>query len=435
MRSRRALRGQTAVLFTLMMVPLFGVTGLVIDIGWAYYRKEAAQTAADAAASAAADAAYTASAGAAPTCGTTGVACYSSEYTCPTTITTPTNNIQRGCMYASDNGFSSTGRQKVTFTSGVGSAPTAAGATVAYWVSVKVSERIPQLFSSVLGFPNALVTARTTTGTRVASSGGCVITLNPTASGAISMNGTTNLTTGCGVFDNSSAADAINIVGGGNITTIGTAKTDIVGQWSGSGVISPAPRMNQPHMDDPFLDMAPPTYSGCSNTGINLGSHSSQSLPGGSSTTVICGDINLSSQSTLTLGAGLYVVTGTISLGGQTSIFGSGVTIYLPNGGVSMAGGASVSLSAPSSGTWQGILFYQKRGNATQSTLVGGTNQQMNGVLYFPSANLTYTGGSGTTATATTIVADTLTLNGNSFINASAVTSFTGTTGGVAMIE
>jgi Flp pilus assembly protein TadG len=45
-------KGQTAVLFTLAIVPLLGVIGLVVDLGWDYYRRQAAQTAADAAASA-----------------------------------------------------------------------------------------------------------------------------------------------------------------------------------------------------------------------------------------------------------------------------------------------------------------------------------------------------------------------------------------------
>ena len=437
MRFSDTRRGQTAVLFTLTMVPLLGVLGLVVDVGWAYFRKEAAQTAADAAASAAAQAAYVAAGGAAPSCSTTGVACYADEYTCPSTFTgAPANNIVAGCMYAKENGFVSTGKQKVTFQSGVGIAPTSSGVTVGYWVVVRVKEQIPQLFSAVMGFPNSTVVARTTTGTREGSSGGCVITLNPTASGAISMNGTTNLTTGCGVFNNSSASDAINIVGGGNITTTGTAKTDIAGGWSGSGTISPAPRTNQPHLDDPFGDMAPPTWSGCSTTSVSLGSHDTRTLtPSGSTPYVICGNIDLGSQSSLTLNPGLYVVTGYINLGAQTSMTGSGVTIYLPNAGVSMAGGATVSITAPSTGTWQGILFYQRRGNSTDSTLVGGTAQAMNGVLYFPSSHLNYTGGSGTSATATTIVSDTLTLVGNSYISAAATTGYSGTVGGVAMIE
>ena len=87
-------RGQTAVLFTLAIVPLLGVVGLVVDIGWMYFRKQAAQTAADAAAAAAAAAAYS-SAGGGPTCASSGISCNSSEYVCPANpSSTPTNNVE-----------------------------------------------------------------------------------------------------------------------------------------------------------------------------------------------------------------------------------------------------------------------------------------------------------------------------------------------------
>jgi hypothetical protein len=432
------------VLFTLSIIPLFGVLGLVVDVGWSYFRKEAAQTAADADASAAAETAYMAAGGGAPTCSTSGVACYATTpYTCPANLTTAANNIQAGCMYAQENGFSTTGKQTVTIQSGVGSAPTSSGATVAYWVMVRVTERVPQLFSSVLGFPNALVSARTTTGTREGSGGGCVITLNPTSSESIRMTGTSGITTGCGVYVNSSANPAVDLTGSGaRITTTNNAKTQIVGNCTGScGLISPAPQVGVARFGDPFQDMAPPDYSGagCPSSGVNLGSHASQTLTPTSGTPyVICGDINLGAQSSLTLNSGLYVVTGNISLGAQTSLTssaGAGVTIYLPNGGVTMAGGATVSLNAPSTGDWQGILFYQRRGNTTAASLVGGTGETMNGVLYFPSAALTYTGNSGTAASATTIVADTLSLVGTSSITASALTAYTGNVGGVSVIE
>jgi hypothetical protein len=115
-------RGQTAMLFTLAAVPLFGMIGLAVDIGWAHFRQEAAQTAADAAAMGAAKAAYTTSGGTNMLCGVTQIACYASEYTCPATFTgPPANNIEAGCMWAKENGFVTGGRQKVTIQSGVGS--------------------------------------------------------------------------------------------------------------------------------------------------------------------------------------------------------------------------------------------------------------------------------------------------------------------------
>src|SRR5206468_1391073 len=133
----------------------------------------------------------------------------------------------------------------------------------------------------------------------------------------------------------------------------------------------------------------------------------------------------------LTLNAGTYIVKGNLTLGGQTTIRGTGVTIYMVDGGVSMAGGATAALSAPSTGDYQGILFFQARGNATASTLVGGTGQALSGALYFPSAQLTYTGGSSTSAVATTIISKTLSLVGHSYIANSANTLYTGNQGGV----
>lgn len=420
-------------MFTLAIVPLFGILGLVVDVGWAYYRKQAAQAAADAAAGAAAQAAY-ATTGGSPNCSSPKVSYYSAEYTCPASpSTTPTDNIGNGCLYAKENGFVSTGRQKVTFQSGVGSAPTSAGVTIGYWVVARVSEDIPQLFSAVLGFSSTRVTARATTGTRDASAGGCVITLDPSAPSSLAISGTASLTSGCGVFVNSNSSSAINTNGGGAISTTLPAKTQIVGGCNGCANITPAPQTGVPTEADPFADLAPPTAGTCSDTvnPVNLGSKDKMTISPGT----FCSGFNVGSQSQLTLNPGTYVVQNGISIGGQATMKGTGVTIYIQSGGVSMSGGASVSLTAPTSGSWQGILFYQDRADTSDSNLVGGTGQLMNGVLYFPSAHLTYTGGSSVSAQNTTIVSNTLSLVGNSYIQAAAVTQFTGVGGGAFLIE
>jgi hypothetical protein len=424
-------KGQTAIMFTFAIVPLLGMVGLVVDIGWAHFRKQAAQTAADAAVGAAAAAAFTAGSGGV-SCATSHVACYATEYECPASpSSTPANNIETGCLYAKENGFFTAGRQKVTFQSGVGSAPTASGVTVSYWMVARVTERIPQLFSAVLGYPEAIVTARATAATLDSNAGGCVIATNPTAANALLLSGTPSLTTGCGVFVNSNSSTAVNTNGTATITTTGSARTEIVGNCNGCANISPAPLTGVAVSADPFAAMTPPSVGSCTNTGLSLGSHDTMTIDPG----VFCGGINLTSHAALTLNPGVYVIQNGLSLGAQTSITGTGVTIYLQTGGVNMAGGATVNLSAPTSGTWQGILFYQDRANTTDSTLVGGTTQLMNGVLYFPSAHLNYTGGSSVTGTSTTIVADTITLVGNTNITSAASNPYTGNAGGSYLIE
>src|SRR5690348_9153705 len=83
-------RGQAAILLTLSMVVTIGLLGMVADIGWAYWRREAATTAADSAALAAAMYAKTTSAFTAQS----DTACSASP------ASPPTSPAGAGCLYA-----------------------------------------------------------------------------------------------------------------------------------------------------------------------------------------------------------------------------------------------------------------------------------------------------------------------------------------------
>jgi hypothetical protein len=122
-------------------------------------------------------------------------------------------------------------------------------------------------------------------------------------------------------------------------------------------------------------------------------------------------------------------------VGGQATISGSGVTLYFETGSVSFAGGATSNLSAPTSGTWSGVLMYQDRANTQSASMVGGTSQITSGILYFPSAALSYTGGSATNSQSATIISDTLSLVGSSTIQASASSPYLNSASGVLVLE
>jgi hypothetical protein len=66
----------------------------------------------------------------------------------------------------------------------------------------------------------------------------------------------------------------------------------------------------------------------------------------------------------------------------------------------------------------EGILFFQDRSVVTskKDTISGGSSSKIDGVLYFPKSNLVYSGGSSLDG-YTTIVANTLTVSGNSTLN------------------
>src|SRR5277367_1852160 len=146
----RARRGQALVLATLSLFMLFGIMGLAVDLGWSYYRKQVAQTAADSAALAAAVVAENSSGTNIITCGSYNVVCQATT-ACPA-VTTPANNIQNGCLYAKANGFTNAGTQTVKMaSSALGSAPNATQFSVLYSVTAYVQESNPQLFSGLAG--------------------------------------------------------------------------------------------------------------------------------------------------------------------------------------------------------------------------------------------------------------------------------------------
>jgi hypothetical protein len=92
-------------------------------------------------------------------------------------------------------------------------------------------------------------------------------------------------------------------------------------------------------------------------------------------------------------------------------------------GAISITGASNTSLSAPTSGPLEGILFFQDRNlppryvHTVNDTISGDRNTNFVGALYFPLTNqLNYTGGSLATA-YTVIVAYDLTITANSMVN------------------
>jgi hypothetical protein len=161
-------QGQVLVLVTLVLFAMVGMLGLAVDLGWSYFIRKSAQTAADAAAMAAVQEGYLHE----------DDNDNNTTYECVTEVTCqpltqcphpvpnpPTNNIENGCLYAEQNGFSTDpqGRQNVTMhANNTFPPPTAPGVFAYYWVTARVTEGLPQLFSSLMGNTYTTTSARAT---------------------------------------------------------------------------------------------------------------------------------------------------------------------------------------------------------------------------------------------------------------------------------
>jgi Flp pilus assembly protein TadG len=276
------------------------------------------------------------------------------------------------------------------------------------------SVQTPQ-FSAVLGTKSFTITVRAVA---VATPGsGCVLALNPTASGAVTSQGSssTNLS-GCNLYTDSSDSAAVTVGGTASITA------QAVGSVGGVSGASNITTTNGIHTGvapavDPYASMSFGTYSGCDAK--NYSTNSDATISAG----VYCGGISVKAGATLTLNPGIYYLDGgNLSVEGNGTIKGTGVTLVFTSSTgknyatASIASNATVNLTAPTTGSTAGIVLFGDR-NMPQGTvfkLTGGGTQTFGGAIYLPKAALTYSGGSSGSTSCTQIIADTVTFTGNS---------------------
>jgi hypothetical protein len=218
----------------------------------------------------------------------------------------------------------------------------------------------------------------------------------------------------CGIFSNSGAEESLAGDGGACITA---TRLKSVGGAIGDCLDPEAVTDNRP-VNDPFADMQPPSYGGCDyNANIRVNSGETVTLTPGT----YCGNITVNSGGTLNFDPGLFVLdTAGLNFASNAVVSGSDVTFYITENvtqgtNVSVAAGADVTLSAPSGGDLPGVLFYQDR-NAPAGinhNFTGQSSMNMEGILYFPTHDLKFSGGGTVDPVSTVIVANTVDFNGN----------------------
>ena len=426
-----------------MSVLLIGALGLAIDGGQIFAQREMAQTAADAAAQAGIMAILKGTnATSANPFGTGSTPIASSA--CAPIATDP----RTPCVYARLNGFG-TAADTVTlsFPASVAGATLSAVTVPAFTVTV---QRVLQ--SGLMRFFGAgatTVTAKATAGMIGSVSPNCIYVLDPAAANAFqATNGASVVVNGCGVIIDSSnnvavdviggstfSASAINIVGGitvGGGSTVSATTIQAGGTVSvtGGSSISPAPAVvTMPPVADPFASVPTPATGACDFTNYNPGFGTWTLNPG-----TYCGGITISNGATATFNPGVYVINGGgVTLVGGTTDTGSGVMFYLTGtnatyASVTISNGANVTFSAPTSGPYLGLVFYQDRAitSASNATFSGGVAMKITGTLYFKTTSVVFSNGSTTATYSTAIVAKQVSFSGGTNIKYDATGQKTG---------
>lgn len=236
----------------------------------------------------------------------------------------------------------------------------------------------------------------------------CMTALDPTAPQAVLFSGNTTVkVTGCVVMSNSIAPDAIKLQGSAGLQVDCLISAGGVSLSNPVTTLCDAPITQALPAADPFADLPTPTASNpCQNDNKpTLG-------PG-----TYCSGMNL--KGNVTLSPGVYVVRGDLKINANAAIIGSGVTIFMSGSStVSMNGNASVKLSAPTSGTYSGVLFYGDRaGNSASSTFNGTADSLLTGAIYFPKQQVSYLGNFSGNSGCTQVVANTIQWSGSTTVN------------------
>jgi Flp pilus assembly protein TadG len=389
----RSQDGQTLIVAALCFPVLLGFLGLAADVGILTIAREKVQSAADSAAIAgAAELNY-------------------GDYTTAAQAAAVLNGFTNG-----------TNGTTVSVNPSGDSTPTplyGAYAGQAGYLEVVVTQSQPTYFMSVFGFSSMTVSGRAVAGQ--GRNPNCIYLLQSSGTTLTMNNGAELNSPSCGLVDDSSSSTAVSVSDGSSLTA---SSVEVVGSSTGSnGTVSPTPVTGIVPVSDPLAYLSPPSYTASSCTGDPAGSYQGGSTynvgPGSSHSTTQNG--NLVCYTSLTLGGngntvtvnpGIYVITGTLSLTSGTVRGGNGVTFYLVgSGSVNLANGTTFNFTAPTSGTYDGILFYQDRADTQTATIEGGATSTMQGILYFPKAALTLGNGSATTF-YTPIIAASLTMYG-----------------------
>jgi hypothetical protein len=129
-----------------------------------------------------------------------------------------------------------------------------------------------------------------------------------------------------------------------------------------------------------------------------------------------CGGLAL--KRNITMNEGVYVVDGgTLAINSTAFVQGTGVTFFLTNGAVAQInGGADVNLSAPTTGTYAGVLIFVDPDNGyDEHQINGGANMIIQGTIYAPEGHVDFAGNADlASAGCSQIIGRTIEITGDS---------------------
>jgi Flp pilus assembly protein TadG len=371
-KTRSSERGQALIIIAAAIVGLIALTAISVDGGLAYLDRRSAQNAAD-----------TAALGAALTKIRNG------------------NWLDAGLARAASNGYDNNG---TTNTVEVYNPPISGPYTGnAEYIQVLITSHIKTYFAPVVGITQltnkvqAVARARPPIPTPMGG-GSAVFTLNTectSGSSFIYQASAEVYLYGSGVYVNSPCSDAFKNQSGPGMYIDTCPGVQVVGDIQGGEAVhttpdnasckmtdvQPYPEPILPNLDPVCADMSTANITGGDT--LNPGNWTGAFPPTG----------------VTKLAPGLYCVhNGNFSLHAGDSLTGKGVLLYIIDGSVTLNGQTTIDLEAPTTDPYKGLLMYLPPSNDKTVSISGGGSVTMVGSILAPSSLISVTGSGSTDA-------------------------------------
>jgi Flp pilus assembly protein TadG len=254
-----------------------------------------------------------------------------------------------------------------------------------------------------------VATASPSTGSSTTSNSVCILLLSPSASQSLLANSGTNISGPNCEIDVSSTANPVAIFNSG--VDINVEKVCLQGAnyiKNGGTVTNLSAACST--ASNPYVGKLPaPPSTTCTNSNGNYNGGTVNLTPG-----VYCGWFNFNSAPTVNFAPGVYVIQGGgWNVDGGTWKGSSGVTFYFADSSyIQYNSGMNLTLNAPTTGTYAGILFYEKDGLSNSNFVFDDSvSETMTGLIYLPSRNITFNSTSNETTPGITLIANTAIFN------------------------
>jgi len=364
---RHSRKGAVAVLVAISMVGLLAVLALAVESGRSFDQQRHLQMAADSAALAAATELY--------------------RDVAPSDTPMPSGDPKTiAYSYAADNGFTNAAPNTVTV-----SIPPHSGSFSGKsgFVQVEIKTKLKRAFSAVFGTGDLVISANSVAGGTLVPTKSNILILDPKKSKALNLRGdSASLVSNTDIFVNSSSKSAVKLekrsqVSAGGLYVRGGMDRNSKRNFTGdihTGV-QPTP--------DPYTSLPAPTKTGALDPNKykkSVDGHDEYTLPPGTYK-----DLKFDHNDVVKFLPGTFVMDGKFELRDSAVLSGTGTTLYFTGGkDVKFDTKGSISLTAPSSGTYKDIAVYMERTSKKKVIFQKDASIAITGTIYAPNSEVKF---------------------------------------------